>query len=712
LLDRAKAEGGLVADRLRLVDTATGRADVLWHGVASRSNRWRDDLNPRSSQFVGHRPVLLRDGCTIAVVPEDVAFDHAQDRSARRRLMAFDIGSKAWRFQTPVAEGWLVAVALADERVVACDPTGVVTCSRLDTGDEVWRARIDAGEPADIFVSCDEDAVVVLHGVDPARCTSLRLTNGERLWEAALPPLPSRISEEGVSESDHEDAPWCPTRLLATPVPTRVAVLDHLLSTNDPDAPLSSPMVILDLATGGIRSGSRMPVEMLKVHVETWAMAMRAIGSQEAGAVRPFTEQLDALRRGMPTAWFFSARGSELCAVTSRTSGEVLHVGNFGFDANGSIDSPYYTGGINDICPQTWEWRTQPRQLAGQPRSPIGGSGLCGVAVEHRLIVCADRARDVFPPRPLGIECRVEALGMWRGLPAAIYPGGVTTLDCDGAARLPVEDGPFPIDVAAANETGTHLAVASGQGLRVLVTADGHDLGDPIQLAWKPIAVALDPDAEYAIVVTEAAGGACQVACYASADGRPAGAAVMPIGPGRSSRIALSAGEDCVACATGPAPLRLFSMPMLAEVALPSAVAQPASALGFDPSGKFLAVGRPDGRLEILERDGTLLVQMVAHTDEVSALAWSHDGVRLFSAGRDGFVRLWDPSTGSELLNLGDNNNPGTPTIRAFDGMPCSLFATPDGERLICGYDDGAIRVWDSVPWSERVDRRNAALPK
>jgi hypothetical protein len=46
------------------------------------------------------------------------------------------------------------------------------------------------------------------------------------------------------------------------------------------------------------------------------------------------------------------------------------------------------------------------------------------------------------------------------------------------------------------------------------------------------------------------------------------------------------------------------------------------------------------------------------------------------------------------------------PGIRAFEGIPCCLFATPDGERLFCGYTDGAVRVWDTVPWLERVARK------
>jgi WD40 repeat protein len=83
-------------------------------------------------------------------------------------------------------------------------------------------------------------------------------------------------------------------------------------------------------------------------------------------------------------------------------------------------------------------------------------------------------------------------------------------------------------------------------------------------------------------------------------------------------------------------------------------------------------------------------------------------GSRLFTAATDGFVRLWDPVRGLELLNLGDNSIPGQPGMRAFDGLPNGLFATPDGERLFCGYSDGAVRVWDTVPWLERVARRRA----
>lgn len=96
----------------------------------------------------------------------------------------------------------------------------------------------------------------------------------------------------------------------------------------------------------------------------------------------------------------------------------------------------------------------------------------------------------------------------------------------------------------------------------------------------------------------------------------------------------------------------------------------------------------------------------------MSALAWSASGDRAFTAAADGTVRVWSVKKhhlephAVELLSLSEFNIAGKPT--------CLLFP-PDDERLICGYDDGAIRVCDSVPWSKRADEsraRKATTPK
>jgi WD40 repeat protein len=75
------------------------------------------------------------------------------------------------------------------------------------------------------------------------------------------------------------------------------------------------------------------------------------------------------------------------------------------------------------------------------------------------------------------------------------------------------------------------------------------------------------------------------------------------------------------------------------------------------------------------------------HTDAVHAVAWSLDGRRLVSASDDGTVKVWDVSSGEELLTF--RGKPGT----SFT----SVAFSPDGRRLI-GSQGDTVTVWDATP--------------
>ena len=71
----------------------------------------------------------------------------------------------------------------------------------------------------------------------------------------------------------------------------------------------------------------------------------------------------------------------------------------------------------------------------------------------------------------------------------------------------------------------------------------------------------------------------------------------------------------------------------------------------------------------------------------MGSLVFSPSGRRLISSNFDRLIKVWDTSTGEELLSL-----------RGHDGGVVSLAFSPDGQRLFSGGVDHTARVWDARP--------------
>ena len=71
------------------------------------------------------------------------------------------------------------------------------------------------------------------------------------------------------------------------------------------------------------------------------------------------------------------------------------------------------------------------------------------------------------------------------------------------------------------------------------------------------------------------------------------------------------------------------------------------------------------------------------------SIAFSYDGTRVVSGSLDRTVRIWDATTGSEVLTL---KHPNTVLSVAF---------SPDGQHIASGSSDKTVRIWDAIKGRE-----------
>jgi cytochrome c len=100
--------------------------------------------------------------------------------------------------------------------------------------------------------------------------------------------------------------------------------------------------------------------------------------------------------------------------------------------------------------------------------------------------------------------------------------------------------------------------------------------------------------------------------------------------------------------------------------------------------GDRLAVGGADGKVRVLDREGTTRSEVQVLQSPVVALAASPDGVHLAAAGIRGSVVVLDAM---RLAPLHEQNSAGTPVW--------SLAFTPDGKTLLTGGTDRVVRHWN-----------------
>jgi WD40 repeat protein len=110
-------------------------------------------------------------------------------------------------------------------------------------------------------------------------------------------------------------------------------------------------------------------------------------------------------------------------------------------------------------------------------------------------------------------------------------------------------------------------------------------------------------------------------------------------------------------------------------------------ALAWSPNGTKLATGGKNGVIQVWNTTiHTLLATAETHAGEMYALAWSPDGKYLATGSWDGTVQVWEALTGKLL--------------RTYHGHTAEVWNvswSPKGKLIASVGEGGVVQIWNAI---------------
>ena len=121
--------------------------------------------------------------------------------------------------------------------------------------------------------------------------------------------------------------------------------------------------------------------------------------------------------------------------------------------------------------------------------------------------------------------------------------------------------------------------------------------------------------------------------------------------------------------------------------------------MAFSPDGKQIVSGSGDDTLKLWDATtGDEILTLTGHTGGVSSVAFSSDAKWIVSGDFDGALKVWDAKMGQEPL-----------TLKGHTEWVWSVAFSPDGKRIVSASNDQTVKVWLLDRWLEKADQGTRA---